>query len=141
MVIFGYKGNGIEIKLHDDGTLLYMAGDQTAALSVHEQSMLQIRRLLDDNHEMLKECASRINGNSGTEGENCFIFKDCRIIDWDLTRWYLEEDRSRHPEYYNNTVKVELVENLVRSVFDEICDVISEEGSRLLYGRTVIRGI
>ena len=140
IILFGYQGDGASIHLYEDGTLVWMSDGRTAAFAVQEAAMRKIHRILEANYGMLKECASRINGKTGSEGENFFIFRDCRIVDWNLTRWYQEEDRSIHPEYYGNTVKVELVENLVRTVFDEICDVIGAENNRLLYGRTVMRG-
>ena len=141
MIIFGYQSSSTSIYLYEDGTLICISEGRTAAFSVMEESMRKIRRLLDENRLMLEECASRINGRAVPETENCFIFGNCRIADWDLTRWYMEEDRSKHPDYYDNTVKVGLVENIVRAVFDEVCDVIGEKGNRLLYGRTLLRGI
>ena len=72
------------------------------------------------------------------DGENCFIFEDYHIVDWDLTRWYQEEDRKKHPEYYNNTVKLELVETYVRSLFDEICIVIEGAEKKVKYTRSMM---
>ena len=63
---------------------------------------------------------------------------DYHIVDWDLTRWYQEEDRKKHPEYYNNTVKLELVETYVRSLFDEICIIIEGAEKEVRYTRSVM---
>ena len=102
-----------------------------------EKTMGQIQNLICDNRKMLHQCGEKINGKE-MDGENCFIFEDYHIVDWDLTRWYQEEDRKKHPEYYHNTVKLELVETYVRSLFDEICAVIGEAEKEVKYTRSVM---
>ena len=140
MILFGYQSDTQSMYLYEDGSLAWgsSSGGQAAVFCVPEESMMRIRGILRENREMLRQCGERINGRSDTEDENCFILEDLRIIDWDLTRWYVEEDRSRHPDYYENTVKVELTETYVRGVFDEICEILAGEDKRLLYGRTIL---
>lgn len=88
----------------------------------------EIGRILIANAMALRRYAEEINGTEKNfEGENYFILGDQKIIDWDITRWYLEEDRKKHPEYYRNSVQVQLTENYVRGIFDEICEVIEQD--------------
>ena len=137
MILFGYKGDRFSTLLFDDGTLVYGRPDQNTVMRLCEKTMGQIQNLICDNRKMLHQCGEKINGKE-MDGENCFIFEDYHIVDWDLTRWYQEEDRKKHPEYYNNTVKLELVENYVRSLFDEICAVIGEAEKEVRYTRSVV---
>ena len=137
MILFGYKGDHISTVLFDDGTLIYGKSDHNMVMLLPEKTMRQIQKLICDNRDMLHRCGEKINGKD-IEGENCFIFEDYHIVDWDLTRWYQEEDRKKHPEYYHNTVKLELVETYVRSLFDEICAVIGEAEKEVKYTRSVM---
>ena len=137
MILFGYKGDHISTILFDDGTLVCGRADQNTVMSLCEKTMGQIQNLICDNRKMLHQCGEKINGK-GVDGENCFIFEDYHIVDWDLTRWYQEEDRKKHPEYYHNTVKLELVETYVRSLFDEICIVIEGAEKEVKYTRSVM---
>ena len=137
MILFGYKGDRFSTLLFDDGTLVYSSIDQNTVMSLCEKTMGQIQNLICDNRKMLYQCGEKINGKE-MDGENCFIFEDYHIVDWDLTRWYQEEDRKKHPEYYNNTVKLELVETYVRSLFDEICIVIEGAEKEVKYTRSVM---
>ena len=136
-ILFGYKGECFSTLLFDDGTLVYGRADQNTVMRLCEKTMRQIRRILRDNRKLLHQCGEKINGKE-MDGENCFIFEDYHIVDWDLTRWYHEEDRKKHPEYYNNTVKLELVETYVLSLFDEICIVIEGAEKEVKYTRSVM---
>ena len=147
-ILFGYDRRiaedghpGLSVYLYPEGTLEYRTGDREEGTERHisftlsGESLRAIREILHLNRERLRMMAEEINGPAPCEGENCFIFEDVRIVDWDLTRWYLEEDRKKHPEYYRNSVKVELTETFVRGVFDEICAVIERDGKELRYMR------
>ena len=137
MILFGYKGDRFSTLLFDDGTLVYGRADQNTVMSLCEKTMGQIQNLICDNRKMLHQYGEKINGKE-MDGENCFIFEDYHIVDWDLTCWYQEEDRKKHPEYYHNTVKLELVETYVRSLFDEICIVIEGAEKEVKYTRSVM---
>ena len=135
MIIFGYKSGSISTLLYDDGTLLYGTEEKIVSLLLPEAFLKQICLILKENRQMLRTYGARINGDADISGENCFIFEDFCIADWDLTRWYLEEDRKKHPEYYSNTVKLELTETYIRAVFDEICLVIENAEKEIRYSQ------
>lgn len=133
MILFGYETGTFSVLLYSDGTLLYGKKNNQAILSLPGEALERVRAILKENRPMLLRLGKEINGSADLEGENCFIFEDLKIIDWDLTRWYLEEDRKKHPEYYRSTVKLELTENYIRGVFDEICAVLEEAEKQVQY--------
>ncbi len=144
-ILFGYfTDSGMTTFLHTDGTLVYQTGrrfkqdDRCIKYRITPDCLRQIKELIDDRRHLLTACAAEINRNQAFAGENYFLFDGIHIIDWDLTRWYLEEDRKKHPEYYSNSVKVELTETHVRALFDEICSLIERDAKELLYTRTVL---
>lgn len=146
--LFGYISGRFEnepakaMLLSEDGLLVYeQAGGKRASFSVSGDCLGRVRDILSQNMEELRQCAAEINHVPSAlppDGENCFIFGDLVIIDWDLTRWYLEEDRKKHPDYYSNSVKVELTETRVRAVFDEICAVIEADEKKMRYARLML---
>lgn len=135
MVLFGYKSCAMSTLLYDDGTLLYGTKEKMISLLLPDMYLRQVRSILKENRQMLRSYGCRINSDADINGENCFIFEDFYIIDWDLTRWYLDEDRKKHPDYYNNTVKLELTETYIRAVFDEICTVIERAEKEITYSQ------
>lgn len=154
-LLFGYvKMNNApgspasSVLLYRDGTMLFRAADDAGyvakrvTFSVTKECVRLVKETIRDNLPVLSDCAARINGARGDfDGENYFIFGDLRIIDWDLTRWYLEEDRKKHPEYYNNSVKVQLTETCVRGIFDEICGIIEQDDKTIRSSRAVLKDL
>lgn len=152
--IFGYHkqnidagSSAINVVLYSDGKLIVCARDgrndiwRDTAMQVSHACVHEIWRILIANAMALRRYAEEINGTEKNfENENYFIFGDQKIIDWDITRWYLEEDRKKHPEYYRNSVRVELTENYVRGIFDEICEVIEQDNKKVQYFKMFYRG-
>ncbi len=130
--------------LYRDGTLTYECGsretrdERRITFLLSPVCLQSIRQIISGNFSVLAGLKDRINGRAPVEKESCFIFDGIVIADWDLTRWYLEEDRKKHPEYYSNTVKVELTENYVRGVFDEICSLIENDDKQVRYTRVIM---
>ena len=150
-ILFGYSLSGADkgrassaAFLYHDGTLTYEYGSREAhnerkiTFQVSQQCLQSMKKIISENAEPLGSVREKINGSASVESENCFIFDGMLIIDWDLTRWYLEEDRKKHPEYYSNSVKVALTENYVRDIFDEICLMIEKDDKQMKYARTVL---
>ena len=135
MILFGYKGGSMSTLLYEDGVLIYGTAEKMVSLSLPDDFLERIRLILKENRQMIHSYGIRINGDADIGEENCFIFEDFHVIDWDLTRWYMEEDRKKHPEYYNNSVKVELTETYIRAVFDEICAVIEQAEKEIRYSQ------
>ena len=145
MILFGYRTGRSEggpestMSLMEDGLLEYArAGGRRASFSVSDACLHTVRKILEENRDLLTQYAREINADNSLDNENCFIFGGIEIIDWDLTRWYLEEDRKKHPEYYSNSVKVELTETYVRGIFDEICQVIEQDEKKMRYARMIM---
>ena len=139
MILFGYESEKMTLELLEDGTLIFRSGERKTVQSIGRHCLMRVRAIVDEHCAKLQRCGREINAGTDPAEENCFIFVDFRIVDWDLTRWYVEEDRKKHPEYYKNTVKVELTENYVRGVFDEICSVLEEEEKQFRYMQTLIK--
>ena len=150
-ILFGYSRNSADgtraasaVFLYRDGTLTYEYGsretrdERKITFLITEGCLRSIEKIISDNLVMLRKLRHEINRSSSFEYEKCFIFDGMQIIDWDLTRWYLEEDRKKHPEYYSNSLKVELTENYVRGIFDEICLLIERDEKRVCYTRAVL---
>ena len=149
-LLFGYSkgtaekaGDGLSVLLYEDGTLIYESGNAAAGgrelhMAVSAACLGKVRSIIDQNIGRLRELQKKINGREPTEGENRFLFRDVAIVDWDLARWFVEEDRKKHPEYYSNSVRIELVETYVRGVFDEICGVIESDEKVVRYMRTTL---
>lgn len=146
--IFGYhKVNAdfleISTSLYPDGILLFQTRDtendgrRDTIFTVTDGCIQKVRKIITSCADDLRQYARQINGHlAHLESENYFVFGDLKIIDWDLSRWYLEESREKYPGYYKNMVKVELTENYVRAIFDEICRVIEEDEKEVQYVRT-----
>lgn len=145
--IFGYyKINpdpgspALSSMLYPDGTLIFRTKDtesenwRDVTLQISEECTRRISDILDFHAMNLERYAKEINeANISFEEENYFLFKDQKIIDWDLARWCLEEEREKHPEYFKNIRKLELTENYVRAVFDQICKMIEQEPKEMRY--------
>lgn len=154
-LVFGYvklintPGSPVcSILLYRDGTILFRTADDAGKVNrrvtfaVTEDCVRLVNETIEENLPVLKSCASQINdGHRSFDGENYFIFGDLRIVDWDFSRWYLEEDRKKHPEYYKGSVKVQLTETYVRGIFDEICGIIERDEKTICSSRAFLRDL
>lgn len=146
-LLFGYRKTNPEdgtpllsIFLSRDGTLSCSSAEprtgnlKKVSFTVSDECVRTVSGMIAGNRDWLARCAERINSPSEAfSGENVFIFDGLLIADWDLSRWFLEEDRRKHPEYYANSVKVYLTENYIRRLFDEICSVIEADEKEMQY--------
>jgi hypothetical protein len=145
-LIFGYHKDTISAELFEDGTFLAVkrknGNISRSEFQVSAGSVDEIREILDRNDRDLRTFAGLINGlEEDFEGENFYIFGDLKIIDWDSERLRLEEERKKHPSYYQNAMKVELTEKYVWKIFGEICRIIEEDEKEVQHMQFLYRGL
>lgn len=131
-LIFGYHKDSISAELFEDGTFFAVkrknGNISRSEFRVSAGSVDEIMGILDRNSRDLQKFADEINGlEENFEDENYYIFGNLKIIDWDSERLRLEEERKKHPSYYQNARKVELTEQYVWKIFGEICRIIEAD--------------